>query len=592
MDLWMDVGSTFIKYWIADADSGEEIAAKKLPFPEPDVDDGVRFEVSADRIWEIVSWIFLQAEKQHCTRALISVQMHGYLLRDKAGVFSAYISWRDRRGDTCDPALQGIAFDRCGTSCKNNLPAVSLCSYGKSFDDTEFFTLGSYLAYRLTGRNASHKTDACASGFFDADTLEREVNLFPGLKLPEVFGSAAEIGVYHGMRVYTPFGDHQISFLGSGSGKDQYYLNIGTAAQLSFTAKECDFSGCEKRPYFTAERLMTISGLTGGDAIFHRGGGAKLSGELRTIFSQLPRRREILLGGGGGHLVYEAVSEVAREYGMSCRLIEKAAGYEGLKKMAEKTRRRVGTMLSEVNFPNFPLILKNNGLDFFIIDNEHGAFDYAFLSSLLMVAGLVGMPAIIRLPDNSRGNITKLADMGAGGFLLPMTNTAEDIRQVVAYARYAPEGKRGISTNRAHTRYCPPALQEYLPAANCRMKIYAQIETLEGCRHAEDILAVDGVDGVFIGPNDLSADLQCIGDYSPLFPYIERICSAADAVGKDCGIITADKELLHFAGECGARLFSCGSEINMLKDAARNIRERLDGILTERPAKEQKGCMG
>ena len=76
-----------------------------------------------------------------------------------------------------------------------------------------------------------------------------------------------------------------------------------------------------------------------------------------------------------------------------------------------------------------------------------------------------------------------------------MTNTADDIKKVVEYAKYAPVGKRGISTMRAHTLYAPPSLCEYMPLANERIKVYAQIETVSGVVNIEEILSVNGVDG-------------------------------------------------------------------------------------------------
>ena len=99
-----------------------------------------------------------------------------------------------------------------------------------------------------------------------------------------------------------------------------------------------------------------------------------------------------------------------------------------MKKLSNMCNRKIGTMLSEVCFPNFPIILKNENIDFLIIDNEHGAFDYAFLSAIVMNARLIGLPLIVRLPDNNRRDITKLVDMGVSGFLLPMTNTTDDIK--------------------------------------------------------------------------------------------------------------------------------------------------------------------
>ena len=171
-----------------------------------------------------------------------------------------------------------------------------------------------------------------------------------------------------------------------------------------------------------------------------------------------------------------------------------------------------GIMVSEISFSSLPLILKNAILDFFIIDYEHGPFDYTDMSKLIMNARLAGIKCIVRLPNNERKDIIKLLDMGADGLLLPMTSFAKDIEKVVNYAKYPPLGKRGISTMRAHTLYNPPETTKYIKQANEDTMIFAQIETIDGVNNIDEILGVNGVTGVFVGPNDLSADYGCLGD--------------------------------------------------------------------------------
>ena len=160
--------------------------------------------------------------------------------------------------------------------------------------------------------------------------------------------------------------------------------------------------------------------------------------------------------------------------------------------------RKAGIMISEISFSNMPVLMKNAGLDFFILDLEHGGFDYADVARIIMTARLCGVENIVRLPDNSRKDIIKLMDMGADGLLLPMTNNASEIREVVRYAKYPPTGERGISTMRAHTFYNPPPMTEYFSKANARTKIFAQIETREGVKNIISILSERGVEGCMI----------------------------------------------------------------------------------------------
>ena len=241
--------------------------------------------------------------------------------------------------------------------------------------------------------------------------------------------------------------------------------------------------------------------------------------------------------------------------------------------VSEQNRIKVGTMLTEIGFSNFPIIAKNNGLDFIIIDNEHGYFDYSDIAKLVVCAKLIDFETIVRIGNSSRGHITKLADIGVSGFLLPMTNCSEDIKEVVKYAKYAPLGKRGVSTTRAHTLYNPPPLTEYMKSANEKMKIFAQIETVSGVQNIDKILAVDGVDGILIGPNDLSVDMDCVSNKKVLEKTIKKIASAANEAKKPFGIITSDSELIELSILNNVSMISMGSELNMLINGCKKIRE-------------------
>ncbi len=228
--LLLDVGSTFVKYMIYNG--RDEIVSSSFPFPKPYLDNGVKYEVYRSDIIKTLSSVLEEALKYNCKKAFICVQMHGYLIKRKDGTMTEYVSWRDKRGNIDDERISGVDFSKNGTSLKRNLPAVSLCSFNEDFFGAEFFTLGSYISYYFAGVNITHKTDACASGFFDADTL-KPVGIFTGLSLCKVSDTVELAGTYKGIEIYTPVGDHQASFLGSGAGNDKYLLNIGTATQLS-----------------------------------------------------------------------------------------------------------------------------------------------------------------------------------------------------------------------------------------------------------------------------------------------------------------------------------------------------------------------
>lgn len=228
---------------------------------------------------------------------------------------------------------------------------------------------------------------------------------------------------------------------------------------------------------------------------------------------------------------------------------------------------RAGIMINEIAFSNLPVLFRQCGLDFYIIDGEHGAFDYREFYQMIGAARIAGgIETIVRLPSNARKDIIKLMDMGADSLLLPMTNGAEDIRQVVRYAKYSPVGERGISTMRAHTLYAPPPLKEYMRTANAHTRVYAQIETVEGVEHIDEILEVEGVAGFFMGPNDLSDAYGCLGEKAApqILEAIARTAESARRHKKTSGIITENAAYLQRAREAGMTMFSCGSELSLL----------------------------
>ncbi len=238
----------------------------------------------------------------------------------------------------------------------------------------------------------------------------------------------------------------------------------------------------------------------------------------------------------------------------------------------------VGTMLSEIAHPNVAVLFKSSGLDFFLIDTEHGGFDDSALSGLIMTARLAKIPVVVRLADCERKDITRLMDMGADGLLLPMTNSKEEIAAVVQHAKYAPIGKRGISTTRGHTLYDPPGLQEYMRQANERTLIFAQIESRAGLEAIHEIVQVEGVSGIIVGPNDLACDMDCIGDPVPIMNAIATVAQATRRYNKMSGIITSDTTFLQQAKAHQMELFCCGSELHMLKNSCKTIIRQIEEL--------------
>ena len=179
--LLLDFGSTFIKYSFYDNSARRNTDVASLAFPEAVIDADGRYEVDRRKIDEILRRIMNEAELNGCTAVFTCVQMHGYLVKNN-GEFSNYISWKDKRGCIyLNPGENNALFNN-GTLLKANLPRLSLRTY-QTLVGSEFFTLGSYVAYLLTGKNVTHITDACASGFYTVDG-KTDSKTIPGIILP------------------------------------------------------------------------------------------------------------------------------------------------------------------------------------------------------------------------------------------------------------------------------------------------------------------------------------------------------------------------------------------------------------------------
>ncbi len=248
--------------------------------------------------------------------------------------------------------------------------------------------------------------------------------------------------------------------------------------------------------------------------------------------------------------------------------------------MKEKIRNGatvLGMFLSEIAAPNLVRLMQAGGIDFVIVDCEHGYFDYAQVAAIAAVANGIGFPAIVRVAHISRESVQKYLDAGVDGLLIPMLETQEQARTLVTLAKYAPEGRRGISTMRPHSNYAPGDLKTYTQAANQRVMLFVQIESVTGVENADKIAAVKGLDGIFIGPNDLACDMGQLGqfDTEPMDMAIGKVMAAAHANGLPCGIIASNPAFLRKWAERGMTLFSCDSELGLLKKGIQEMKRHV-----------------
>ena len=189
-------------------------------------------------------------------------------------------------------------------------------------------------------------------------------------------------------------------------------------------------------------------------------------------------------------------------------------------------------------------IMARQGFDLMTVDLQHGLIDYQMALTMLQVLQGLPAPVLARVPGNEPGILMKCLDAGFSGVICPMVNTAEDARRLVQSTRYAPLGSRSFGPTRANMVYG----SAYAKAANASVMVLAMIETREALDNLDAILAVEGIDGVYVGPSDLGLSLGCEPTLEPTAPEvleaITAILTRAKSAGRIAGVHTGSPAMI------------------------------------------------
>ena len=214
-----------------------------------------------------------------------------------------------------------------------------------------------------------------------------------------------------------------------------------------------------------------------------------------------------------------------------------------LKEKLAQGRQPLGTFVG-TGSPAVVECLGCAGLDFVVLDNEHSPVEAETTASMVRAAELRNVTPLARVREISRPAILKLLDVGVQGLIVPDVRSTEDVRRVVDYAKYAPVGRRGFCPSRKDGWGTDPqcGVLDTMAHFNQETLVIPQCETVEALSDIETIAAMDGVDGIFIGPFDLSISMGMPGDFeNPQFrAALARILSACRAAGKPCLIFAGD----------------------------------------------------
>jgi 2-dehydro-3-deoxyglucarate aldolase len=214
------------------------------------------------------------------------------------------------------------------------------------------------------------------------------------------------------------------------------------------------------------------------------------------------------------------------------------------------------------------------GFDWLLLDGEHSPNDVTtFIPQLMALKDSVSAP-FVRPSWNEAVEIKRLLDAGFYNFLVPFVQSADDARRAVAATRYPPAGIRGVSVSQRSNRF--GTVPDYFAGINAQICVLVQIESRAGLAAAAEIAAVDGVDGVFVGPSDLAAGLGQLGNpnHASVQAAIADVFAVAKSAGKAIGILAPVEADARRYLSMGATFVGVGSDLGVFRGATQQLRDR------------------
>lgn len=253
----------------------------------------------------------------------------------------------------------------------------------------------------------------------------------------------------------------------------------------------------------------------------------------------------------------------------------------GLKNKLKNNEITIGSWIT-IGHPSVVEIMASAGFDWLVIDMEHTSIDYAVAQNLISTIQANNMKALVRVSKNEEVIIKRVLDIGADGIVVPMVKSRADANEAISYAKYPPQGKRGVGLFRAQ-KY-GTGFDEYKKWINEELVIIAQIEHIEAVNNIDEIVTTDDIDGVIIGPYDLSGSMGYPGEF-----HRDDVKNAISKVLKSCKkhavpsgfhIIESDPRKLQEKINEGCTFLAYSLDFFFLGDSARagmkKIKEELE----------------
>ena len=216
-------------------------------------------------------------------------------------------------------------------------------------------------------------------------------------------------------------------------------------------------------------------------------------------------------------------------------------------------------------------VMAHQGWDALTIDLQHGAIDYPAMVGMLQAISTTDTVPVVRVPWLEPGIVMKALDAGAYGLVCPMVNSADDAARLVAYTHYPPRGTRSFGPVRASLY----GGTDYAERADETIVVFAMIETAQALDRLDAILAVEGLDAIYVGPSDLSLALGCKPEFDDVEPVvaqaIDHIVARAAAHGVVAGIHNGRPDVARARIAKGYRFVTLGSDARLLASGSQEL---------------------
>jgi len=226
-------------------------------------------------------------------------------------------------------------------------------------------------------------------------------------------------------------------------------------------------------------------------------------------------------------------------------------------------------------------ILSSAGFEWMVLDLEHAAIDYQAMMNLIGHIQGIGMEALVRVSKNEEVVIKRAMDAGANGVIVPMVKNATEAKEAVGYVKYPPHGKRGVGLSRAQQYGI--GFESYKKWLEESSIVIVQVEHIESVNNLEAILQVEGVDGIIVGPYDLSASMGMPGDFdkSEVVSALNQVIETTQKMNKSLGfhVISSDHQILLKKVLEGYKFLAFSLDFFFLGDMARSEMQKLKSLL-------------